>query len=147
MGYEGFIRGLREPFEGGVLCPGLEELHLGECIVHDMTAILSLDQHFFMNRSGLKLIRGNFGSQIDYDDEDDDVSIWSRIIQGLGVQGFEVGLDCVSATKSGTTLTRKINGATVILTSERVEPVPRERDTPIFALPSKFLSRHEGFRT
>ncbi|KAK1228002.1 hypothetical protein PQX77_008965 [Marasmius sp. AFHP31] len=123
MGYEELVRGLREPFEGGLLCPELEELVLEECVASDIEAMVMLaDRHFLLGRPNLKLIRANFGYGVGYDDAE-----WSSIQGGDGFDVFE--------TQREVTLTRKVDGgATMILTLGSPQ-IDRYRDGPTFGVP------------
>ncbi|KAK1228001.1 hypothetical protein PQX77_008964 [Marasmius sp. AFHP31] len=117
-GYEELVRGLREPFEGGLLCPELEKLEFEECVASDMEVILTLaDHHSSMGRPNLKLIRAKFALPTEY--------------YGESQEGFDV-----SATKDGVTLTRKANhGATVVLAWSRSQVDPHYRDSPSMGIP------------
>ncbi|KAL0062049.1 hypothetical protein AAF712_011127 [Marasmius tenuissimus] len=87
MGYEELVRGLREPFEGGLLCPELEELELEECIADDVKLVLMLDRHFLMRHPKMKLIRANFGFGVECDGA---VARQSLMLQGQ--EGFDVSM-------------------------------------------------------
>ncbi|KAL0062045.1 hypothetical protein AAF712_011123 [Marasmius tenuissimus] len=124
MGYEELVRGLGEPFEGGLLCPGLEELELEECATSDIEVMLMLaDCHTLMSHPSLKLIRANFALGIEYDGSE-----WSSM-QGKG--GFDV-----SETQREVTLTRKLDGgATMILTLGRPQVDINFHDRPASGVP------------
>ncbi|KAK1231764.1 hypothetical protein PQX77_005112 [Marasmius sp. AFHP31] len=127
MGYEELLRGLREPFEDGLLCPELEELVLEGCVANDVEILPTLvDRHFLTSRPNLKLIRANFGFQIEYDD-----AARSALSSIQDKNGFDV-----SAMQREIVLTRKVElGATVILTFGRFHNSAGHHDRPNSGMP------------